>query len=192
MVEVIYLCPFDQDRVDPANPAIIVHQELFALGVESPRVAAELDLDFFVTVVDFEDSWKLGPGIVATPGIRGLRQDLEGGDRLGTLPERGADAVVSGIATANHNHIQTLGADLVHVDIIAPLLLLPSLQELHGKMDSLKATQMVNTILGFFFSVSTYFGISSRYWQISRSGCSHCHQNSIVVGVQVNGRNAIG
>ena len=50
--------------------------------------------------------WVLWPGVVRSPGFGRLRQNLEGGDGLGALAEGSSDAVASGVAAANNNHVQ--------------------------------------------------------------------------------------
>ena len=52
------------------------------------------------------------------------------------LSQRGSDAVAPGVTSTDDNHIETLGGEGEVVNGVAVLLLLPGLQELHGKVDT--------------------------------------------------------
>ena len=69
----------------------------------------------------------------------GMRHDLELGDRLGALAERGADAVAARIAAADDDHVLAVGRDLRLVALRlagdAPVLLR---QEVHGEKDAVE------------------------------------------------------
>ena len=54
------------------------------------------------------------------------------------MSERGPDAVIAGIASPDYDHIPILGREPRLVDVVAHLLLLPRLQELHGEVDAVQ------------------------------------------------------
>ena len=64
-----------------------------------------------LTIVRFQNSWPLGPGIGGQPGNRGLAHHFQLGDGSAALADGGANAVVSRISAADNDHIFPLGGD---------------------------------------------------------------------------------
>jgi hypothetical protein len=99
--------------------------------------------NFRVAVVDTVNSRPLRPRVVVGSLIRRLRQQLKVGNRLGTVTNRGTNAVVTSITTTNDNNMFALGGN---VGVIGELGVKERLgvlvKELHGKVNALQVASL--------------------------------------------------
>lgn len=137
------LGPLNTDGVDALHLAAAVVDKLLRHDAELTGVLACVLSHLSVTVVDTVDAGPLGPRVVART-LRGrLRQQLKVDNRLGTVADRGTDAVVTGITTTNDNDVLVLGRDVRTVSQLGVKQRLGVLvKELHGEVDALEVAAL--------------------------------------------------
>ena len=92
---------------------------------------------FFLTVIGLADLRPFGPGIVLCSLVRSLGHHLDLGHRLGSVTDGSSHTVITGITTADDDHVLTLG---LHIFFIFKVRIQQALgigfQKIHREIDS--------------------------------------------------------
>ncbi len=120
-----------------AGDPLVAPDEAPRGGGIAARILAPEGLRLFLAVVQAVDLRPLRPRVVGRAGVRRPGQDLQLAHVPGAQPDRGAHAVGSRVATADHHHVLPGSVDR-HV-CVRPGIEEPArvaTQEVHGQVDS--------------------------------------------------------
>lgn len=133
------LCPLDSDGVEPDELAVLVLDKVLGRDRVLSRVVPKVGADLGVSIVDSEHPRERRPRVVSSPRRRRSRQELKVGDRLCSVSHRGSDAVVSGVSSADDDHVLALGVDVVVVrELRVEQRGRVELEEVHREMDPIR------------------------------------------------------